>query len=122
MVIENLIYTVLHKKAFLKVEKQLLGGNTLRGCLHDIDKLFFYLFLSKEKTSKIHRKISKHHNRAKTEKDFIQMAIDWECARYTKPDKPLTAHQTLEKYYPELKGIMIPILDKLKIKGELHNE
>ena len=30
------------------------------------------------------------------------MIIDWECARYTKPDKPLNAYDTLYKIYPEL--------------------
>lgn len=38
---EHFKYTVKHKKAFIMVEKQLLGKNTLRGYLHDIDKLIF---------------------------------------------------------------------------------
>ena len=39
-----------------------------------------------------HRLHMPHHNvKAKTHSDFIQMVIDWECARYTKPDKPLNA-------------------------------
>lgn len=109
-------YTIKHKIAFLKVEKQLLGKNTLRGYLHDIDKLFLYIFYSKKKTHTIHRNHSRHHvNKAKTKKDFIEMIIDWECARYTKPDKPLNAVETLNKFYPELKEILLPIMKELKL-------
>lgn len=43
------------------------------------------------------------------------MVIDWECARYTKPDKPLNAYDTLYKYYPELEDKILPILKELKI-------
>jgi hypothetical protein len=28
-------------------------------------------------------------------------AIDWECARFTKPEKPLNAKETWRKYYPD---------------------
>lgn len=41
------------------------------------------------------------------------MAIDWECARITKPDKPLNARETLEKIHPELTIVMLPILNEL---------
>lgn len=34
-----------------------------------------------------------------THSDYVQMAIDWECARITKPDKPLNARETLEKIH-----------------------
>lgn len=43
------------------------------------------------------------------------MVIDWECARLTKPDKPLNARQTLYKFYPELKDKILPILNKLNL-------
>ena len=36
-------YTWQHKKAFLRVEMQCRGFNSLRGYLHDVDKLFRYL-------------------------------------------------------------------------------
>lgn len=108
-------YTYKHKKAFLKIEKQLIGRNTLRGYLHDSEKMFLYLFLSKQTTSKIHRKISRHHLRAKTKKDRIQQIIDWESARYTKPDKPMTAVETLYKLKPELVDEMLPIMRELQL-------
>lgn len=107
-------YTLDHKKAFLKVEKELTGHNSIRGYFHDSDKIFLKLFLPLEMVSKIHRYYSRHHSkRAKTRKDYVQMIIDWECARYTKPDKPLNARDTLNKFFPELKDKILPILEDL---------
>lgn len=117
---ENIKYTWKHKVAFLKVEKIILGKNTLRGYLHDVDKLFMYVLLSKKLASKMHRKYSHHHiDKAKTEEDFIQMMIDWECARFTKEDKPLNAYDTLYKYYPQIESIMIPLMEKYQIKEKM---
>ena len=112
----NINYTWQHKMAFLDVEKRLLGKNTLRGILHDFDKIFLYIFLSKKTTQKIHRFWARHHRlRAKSTKDYEQMVIDWESARVTKPDKPLTAVQTLYEYYPDLVDIILPILKRFKL-------
>jgi hypothetical protein len=96
--LQSIKYTVEHKKAFLKVEKELLGKNTLRGYLHDVDKLFLYLFMDKKKAHKIHQSYAKHHvQNMVTQDDMIQGIIDWECCRYTKPDKPLTALEFIPK-------------------------
>lgn len=115
-------YTWNHKKAFLKVEKILLGKNTIRGYLHDVDKLFMYMFLSKKLANKLHRKYSHHHiNKAKTIADYTQMIIDWECARFTKEDKPLDAFETLYKYYPQLEPIILPLLKKYDVKTKMGN-
>lgn len=111
MDIAHFKYTLKHKKAFLKTEKQILGKNTLSGYFHDIDKLILYLipFLKSKKVSEIHRKFSKHHlpNAIEKEKYMIQSIIDWECARFTKPDKPLNARETLNNFYPEYKSYYI---------------
>ena len=115
MKLDNIKYTWNHKKAFLKTEKQLLGRNSISGYLHDLDKVFLYLFFKKEHVRKIHRRYSKHHKRAKTEKDYIQMVIDWECARFTKPDKPLNARETLNTYYPYLKDKIEPLLRRFNL-------
>ena len=111
-------YTIRHKNAFLKVEKQLRGRNTLRGYLHDIDKPFLYLalWIKYEDIQKIHRKNSKHHVRndlVKTKDDLIDTIIDWECARITKPDKPLNAYETLLKFYPDKKDEFLPLIREL---------
>ena len=88
--INSIKYTLAHRKAFLKVEKSLIGKNTLRGYIHDLDKVFLKMLFDKKTVQKIHRNYSRHHNKkAHTKSDYIQMVIDWECARYTKPDKPL---------------------------------
>lgn len=112
--IENLKYTIRHRYAFQQVEKKLLGRNTMRGALHDIDKVFLYITMNKKDAHNIHRATSSHHEaNARTHDDFVEMVIDWECARMTKPDKPLNARQTLEKFYPHLKNKIEPILDEL---------
>ena len=114
--LDNIKYTWNHKIAFLKVEKELLGRNTIRGYLHDLDKIFVYLIFDKILTHKVHRATSKHHTiKAETEEDYIQMVIDWECARITKPDKLLNAQETLYKFYPELENKIVPILLKLNL-------
>ena len=113
---EMIKYTLRHKKAFLNIEKNLLRKNTIRGYLHDIDKVFLYMFMNYKDAHNFHRNHSRHHSiKAKTEKDFIQMVIDWECARYTKPDKPLNARETLYKYYPDLSDKVEPILKKFNL-------
>lgn len=43
------------------------------------------------------------------------MVIDCECARFTKPDKPLNARQTLYKFYPELETKILPILEEFNL-------
>lgn len=35
-------------------------------------------------------------------KNKIEAAIDWESARFTKPEKPLNAYQTWKKYYSDI--------------------
>lgn len=106
-------YIMKHRKAFRKIEEQLLGRNTIRSAFHDLDKVFMLFFIDKEQASKIHRKHSRHHDKARTKSDYIQMIVDWECARFTKPDKPLNARETLNKYYPNLKGNIEPLLKEL---------
>ena len=107
-------YTIDHREAFLMVERKLLGHNTLRGYLHDLDKVFLKIFLSPKMSQKIHRSYSKHHAKnAKTKKDLQQMIIDWECARYTKPDKPLNARETLDTYYSSMTDKVLPIIKEL---------
>lgn len=84
---------------------------------HDVDKLFTYLFYNKKYASQIHRKLSSHHQNEieKTKIDYIEMVLDWESARYTKPDKPLNAYDTLYKYYPNMEENILPILKEFGI-------
>ena len=48
-----------------------------------------------------------------SEKSIIDAIIDWECARFTKPDKPLNARDTLHKYYQQHIVQMLPYINKL---------
>ena len=62
---------------------------------------------------KFHRKMNRHHvknNLKKTTNDLIETIIDWECARLTKPDKPLNAYDTLMKFYPDYKKYIYHLL------------
>lgn len=109
-------YSKVHRIAFRNLEKRLLGKNTIRGFFHDVDKIILYHFLPIEFVHKCHRWWSWHHERrAKTYEDFVQMVIDWECARFTKLDKPLNAYDTLYKFYPYLEKKILPILKKFNL-------
>lgn len=112
--IANIKYTLRHKKAYLQVERELLGKNTIGGYLHDIDKVLLYILFSKKVTSIIHRRFARHHVESFFKTDFKQAVIDWECSRITKPDKPLTAMETMEKYYPEYRS---EVAKEIKLLG-----
>ena len=111
-------YTKEHRKAFRKIEKEILGHNTWRSIVHDLDKVILYNIWPHKKVKNFHRTTARHHsenNIKKTRNDYIEMIIDWECARYTKPDKPLNAYDTLYKWYPELEKEILPILEEFNI-------
>ena len=76
-----------------------------------------YLFYEKEDASNIHRDLMSHHQNkiAKDKLDYMEMVLDWESARYTKPDKPLNAYDTLYRFYPGLEEHILPILKELGI-------
>lgn len=113
---DRIQYTLAHRKAFRKIEKELLGYNTFRSLFHDLDKVFLYPFFDYKKVHNFHRNHAHHHTvKAKTRNDYIQMVIDWECARYTKPDKPLNTRQTLYKLYPEIEDKILPLLEEFHL-------
>ena len=83
-----------------------------------MDKVILYNIWPHKKVKNFHRTTARHHsenNIKKTRNDYIEMIIDWECARYTKPDKPLNAYDTLYKWYPELEKEILPILEEFNI-------
>ena len=111
---DRIEYTLKHRKAFRETEKKLLGHNTIRSLFHDLDKVILYNFFDYTKVHDFHRKHTRHHElKAHTHSDYIQMVIDWECARFTKPDKPLNARETLDKFYPHLKDKILPVIEEL---------
>lgn len=52
---DQIKYTINHRKAFRKVEKELLGHNTVRSLFHDLDKVFLYMVFDHEKVHNWHR-------------------------------------------------------------------
>ena len=108
--IEYCKYTYRHRKAFLYVTNKIVKDENIkkemikRARFHDLDKMTLYIFLEKKQASSYHRKTSSHHlenNLPKTLLDYLETIIDFECAAYTKPDKPLNAYDTLIKTYKD---------------------
>ena len=109
-------YTRDHRKAFQETEKKLLGYNTKEGLNHDKDKEIMYHLFPAPIAHAIHTQTARHHKKgARTTNDYKQMVIDWECSRLTKPDKQLKPYQVMEKFYPDLKDIIIPILKEFNL-------
>lgn len=125
---KHIPYTWKHYLAFMKVQKQLLGYYRIK--FHDWDKLLMFIFLpflGERIINQWHQKHNKHHPTYTTGKnwdrnlkdpykvDWIEAIIDWECARFTKPDKPLNAQDTCLKYYLEYYEVVKPYLKKLRL-------
>lgn len=118
---EYIEYTYLHRKVvmylankYIKKDKEKILKQIQ---YHDMDKLFMYLFYDKKDVSAMHRKLTSHHENEieKNYIDYIEMILDWESARYTKPDKPLNAYDTLYKYYTNMEHEILPILKEFEI-------
>jgi hypothetical protein len=72
-----------------------------RATLHDMDKIIMYQFMSREEASRYHKMTSRHHmanNIPKTYYDKLEAVLDYESAGYTKPDKPLNAFDTINRF------------------------
>lgn len=109
-------YTYLHRREVYRLGNELRIKESLLDSLwmHDIDKMIIYLFRDKQETQKIHRLLNRHHNRNETDKEIlVEMLLDWESARFTKPDKPINAYDTMKKYYPDMETKMLPIMEEL---------
>lgn len=117
-------YTLKHREALKQCVEKYCSKEDKEDLLervkiHDMDKIIMYLYMSKKETHSIHRNSSRHHfndsikdyNRI----DYLEMIFDWECARYTKSDKPLNAFDTLYKFYPEHEKEILPLLKELKL-------
>lgn len=100
-------YTLKHKLAIMALSYEFLGYISKRIILHDTEKLVLYTMMDSKSVSTLHRNYSIHHS-----KNLLQggpkaammnrreSIFDYECARYTKPDKPLNAYETIKKYFP----------------------
>ena len=85
---------------------------------HDLDKLALYIFcpwLGPKKIKELHRSWSAHHKLGGRPEESL---FDWESARFTKPDKPMNAWDTLITRKPEWKEIMYPWFVKYGLNEE----
>ena len=89
-------FAVWHTNPYLR--RNLSIWRVLR---HDSGKAINILIFGDRIATRIHRHIAGHHN-FKRFADKIEAFCDWECARITKPSKPLTGAQTWAKYYSHL--------------------
>lgn len=117
--IDEIKNTIKHRAVVQKIAKE--HGYSFP--LHDFVKMINIAIFGDKIATKIHRKFSNHHAhmryiritydeglRVYTKKqpygrfikNKIEAAIDWESARFTKPEKPLNAYQTWKKYYSDI--------------------
>lgn len=85
--------------------------------MHDIDKIWLYIRYNDDNIiQKKHRENNDHHVETKHPTvNSMELIIDCECARYTKPDKQMSAYDTIEKYYPQYLEVCLPILIQLRL-------
>ena len=104
--LEWLVYTYRHRRAFEYCVKkrvrdpQLRQKMLLRARVHDMDKMVMYLFMDQRKAQRLHMQTQPHHlenDLLRTHEDLVEAVIDYECAPYTKPDKPLNAYDFVMK-------------------------
>lgn len=99
--LEWCIYTYKHRIAFRHVVKKLCKEPGVRdemmkrASVHDMDKMLMYQFLDQNTAQMHHVRTQPHHLESglgHTYTDLLETVIDYECAPYTKPDKPLNAY------------------------------
>lgn len=95
---------------------------------HDFWKMINVFLFGDKIATKLHRRFSRHHPHTfqievyengefvarmdlRDIKNKVEAAIDWESARFTKPDKPLNAYDTWRAYFSDIE--MGPTLKKL---------
>ena len=108
-----------HRKVLQRIAKE--KGYSFP--FHDFVKMINVFIFGDKIATKLHRKFSKHHDHKYKAHDLlagvyrdipnkVEAAIDWESARFTKPEKPLNAYDTWVKYYSD-----IDMEDTLKLLG-----
>ena len=99
--LEWCIYTYRHRRAFEYCVRRYITEPSLRAemlkraAVHDMDKMLMYLFMDQRAAQEMHTRTQPHHLEnylPRTYEDYVETVIDYECAPYTKPDKPLNAY------------------------------
>jgi len=84
----------------------------------------FFPYLGTKTIHKIHATLSPHHVkyfRGIGHVDKKQAVLDWESARFTKPDKPWNAAETLMNKYPNLLDEFDDTFHELGLGGQLEH-
>jgi hypothetical protein len=135
---EYLEYTYLHRQAYLYVvEKMFATTDDLHDAMieaaryHDLDKAVLYTIISKKNASLYHKLTANHHIMGKPygPKEIpyqykVEAIVDYECAGYTKADKPLNAYDTIrnsELFTQEWKDELLEICDYYGIARSYRN-
>lgn len=123
-------YTYRHRKMFVYVLNRLVKDKKLkeemlrRAKLHDLDKELMYLFCEKWDTINYHVSTQPHHlesGKSSCYEDLVETVLDYECAPYTKPDKPLNAYDFVQKLLgmnlitKETKDALVAIMEQFGI-------
>lgn len=127
MIKENwkfLEYTYLHRKALKYLVETLIinpedkKALRKRAEIHDLNKALMYTIYPKSMASEMHRRHAAHHMENDTEKsqlDFMEAVLDYECAALTKPDKSLNAYDTVKNIPNRYADELIEIMKELGI-------
>lgn len=115
---KHIPYSFKHYIMVMKLEKKYIGY--YKYPFHDLDKIFMYIFfpfLGTKVIQKIHTRFAKHHLRKyKKHMNFDEAILDWESARFTKPDKPMDAWETYQKLFTDFSDDLLPIFEKFNLK------
>ena len=115
---KHIPYSFKHYIMVMKLEKKYIGY--YKYPFHDLDKIFMYIFfpfLGTKVIQKIHTRFAKHHLRKyKKYMNFDEAILDWESARFTKPDKPMDAWETYQKLFTDFSDDLLPIFEKFNLK------
>lgn len=116
---DRMIYTIKHQYAIELVSQKYCDSKMLEKIkYHDMDKILMMMFIDKDLLIPLHRRFSTHHpykDKKLGNDDYLEMVMDWESARFSKPDKQLNANDTLYNYHPDLADKIEPILEKLDL-------
>ena len=101
-------YTYRHRKALVYTINKIIKDENVKNIMlekakiHDMDKMVLYLFIEKSVASDYHRRTASHHVNSEAEKtyyDYLEAVLDYECAGYTKPDKPYNVFDIINIFH-----------------------
>lgn len=128
---EKLYYTFCHRRAFRYVldtyfiDHSLYEDLDYRADIHDLDKaLYLVLGGDKKKASAYHRATNPHHmegNANPDELDMLEAIIDYECAGYTKADKPLNAYDTVIQWNKPHGDALVELMEEMDMAHSYEN-